>query len=221
MMSTYGASLAILVAGALAGLLLRTRLGAFEYRLPDESGLPLRRTWWIVPASALLSVVLWTSVRETQPVLLALIFVVAGWAMIALGFVDLDVHRLPDAIQLPGYPILLLLLAVGAATNGDWAAFARAVIAGLVLFAFYFVLLLLPSGFGFGDVKLAGLLGMLLGWLGWSSVLRATFAAFVIGGLIAAALMLTRHKDRRDEFAYGPSMLAGAVVAIALSALSG
>lgn len=110
MMSTYGASLAILVAGALAGLLLRTRLGAFEYRLPDESGLPLRRTWWIVPASALLSVVLWTSVRQTQPVLLALIFVVAGWAMIALGFVDLDVHRLPDAVQLPSYPVLLLLL---------------------------------------------------------------------------------------------------------------
>lgn len=221
MMSTYGPLLAILVAGALAGLLLRTRLGAFGYRLPDESELPLRHTWWIVPASALLSAVLWAAVRETQPVLLALIFVLAGWVMLALGFIDLDVHRLPDAIQLPSYPVLLLLLAIGAATSGAWAAFARAVVAGIVLFAFYFVLLLLPSGFGFGDVKLAGLLGMLLGWLGWTSVLRATFATFLIGGLIAAGLMLSRRKDRRDEFAYGPSMLVGAVVAIALSALSG
>jgi Type II secretory pathway, prepilin signal peptidase PulO and related peptidases len=220
-MSTYGALLPVLAVGAVAGLLLRTRLSAFGHRRPEECGLPIRRTDWVIPATALLSVFLWLAVRQTQPLLVAMIFVLAGWIMIALAFIDLDVHRLPDAIQLPSYPILLALLVIGAIATGGWSAAARAVIAGIVLFAFYFLLLLLPSGFGFGDVKLAGLLGMLLGWLGWSSVVRATFATFIIGGLVAVGVMFVRDHGRKDEFAYGPSMLAGAVVAIVLSALSG
>ncbi|HWC22240.1 MAG TPA: A24 family peptidase [Flexivirga sp.] len=214
-------SLAVYAAGCVVGLLLRTRLRGLGYRLPEERVLPARHTWWIVPATAFLGLLLWVTVRHTEPVVIAAVFVVAGWAMVALAFIDLDVHRLPDAIQLPGYPILLLLLVIGATASGDWSALVRAVIAGVVLFAFYFLLLLLPSGFGFGDVKLAGLLGMLLGWLGWTEVVRATFATFLIGGLVAAALMVSRRTDRRGEFAYGPSMLAGAVVAIALSAVSG
>lgn len=202
------------------GALLRAWLRLGGYRLSAERDLPARRTWWVIPATAAVGALLWAAVSPHQPILITVVFVVAGWVMIALGFVDLDVHRLPDAIQLPSYPILLLLLAVGAASSGNWAAFTRAIVAGVVLFVFYFVLMLLPSGYGFGDVKLAGLLGLLLGWLGWSPVIRASFAAFVIGGIVAAALMMSRRTDRRAEFAYGPSMLAGAVVAIAMSALS-
>nr|WP_243758217.1 prepilin peptidase [Allobranchiibius sp. GilTou38] len=200
--------------------MLRAWLRPGAYRLPAETDLPTRRTWWIIPATAAVGAVVWAAVRPHQSLLITVVFVVAGWVMIALGFVDLDVHRLPDAIQLPSYPILLVLLAVGAASSENWAAFTRAIVAGVVLFVFYFVLMLLPSGYGFGDDKLAGLLGLLLGWLGWSPVIRASFAAFVIGGIVAAALMMSRRTDRRAEFAYGPSMLAGAVVAIAMSALS-
>lgn len=214
------AALAVLVAGGAVGQLLRTRLRDLGYRLPDERELPVRHTAWIVPATALLSVLLWVSVRHTQPVLIAAIFVIAGWVMVALAFIDLDVHRLPDAIQLPSYPILVVLLVIGAVASGQWSALVRAIAAAIVLFVFYFILLLLPSGFGFGDVKLAGLLGMLLGWVDWIAVVRGTFATLIIGGLVAAGLMLTRRKDRRGEFAYGPSMLAGAVVAIVLSAVA-
>ncbi|UIJ34295.1 A24 family peptidase [Allobranchiibius sp. GilTou73] len=210
----------VFVAGAAVGALLRAWLRLGGYRLPAERDLPARRTWWVIPATGAVGALLWAALRPDQPILITVAFVVAGWVMIALGFVDLDVHRLPDAIQLPSYPILLVVLAVGAASSGNWAAFTRAIVAGVVLFVFYFVLMLLPSGYGFGDVKLAGLLGLLLGWLGWSPVIRASFAAFVIGGIVAAALMMSRRPDRRAEFAYGPSMLAGAVVAIAMSALS-
>ncbi|MBO1755499.1 A24 family peptidase [Allobranchiibius sp. CTAmp26] len=210
----------VFVVGVAVGAVLRAWLRPGAYRLPTERDLPARRTWWIIPATGAVGALLWAAVSPHQPVLISAVFVIAGWVMIVLGFIDLDVHRLPDAIQLPSYPILLLLLAVGATTGGNWGAFTRAIVAAVVLFIFYFVLLLLPSGYGFGDVKLAGLLGMLLGWLGWSPVIHAAFAAFLIGGLVAAALMLTRQKDRRAEFAYGPSMLAGAVLAIAWSALS-
>lgn len=209
----------VLVLGLAAGVALRTWLATADYRIADESDVPSRHTWWIVPATGLLGLVLWVGVRQVESIPVATVFVISSWVMIALAFIDLDVHRLPDKIQLPSYPILLALLVICAATDPDWPALGRAIIAGAVLFAFYFLLLLLPSGFGFGDVKLAGLLGLLLGWLGWSYVLRATFATFVIGGLVAVGLMLRKGSGRKDEFAYGPSMLAGAVVAIVLPAL--
>lgn len=219
-MSSSAGLLGVALAGFVAGVPLHTRLGSFVHRLPAERELPLRRTGWVIPATGLLGALLWAAARHAEPVAVGVVFVLAGWTMVALAFIDLDVHRLPDAIQLPSYPILLVLLTICAAVGGDWSALVRAVIAGVVLFAFYFVLLLLPSGFGFGDVKLAGLLGLLLGWLGWDAVLRGTFATFIVGGVVAGVLMLSRRKDRRDEFAYGPSMLAGAVVAIALAGLS-
>jgi leader peptidase (prepilin peptidase)/N-methyltransferase len=137
--------------------------------------------------------------------------------MVALAFIDLDVHRLPDKIQLPAYPILAGLLAVCSHLTGDWGALLRAGICGAALWLFYFLLIfVLPAGsIGFGDVKLAGLLGMLLGWLTWAHVIIGTMATFLIGGVVAAALLATRRKGRKDEFAYGPSMLIGAIVAIA------
>jgi hypothetical protein len=56
---------------------------------------------------------------------------------------------------------------------------------------------------------------MLLGWLTWAHVIIATMATFLIGGLIAMLLLVTRRKGRKDDFAYGPSMLLGAIVAAA------
>ena len=56
-----------------------------------------------------------------------------------------------------------------------------------------------PRGMGFGDVKLAGLLGIYLGWLGWSSVVVGTFAGFLLGGLAGAALMMLRRAGRKSR----------------------
>ncbi len=75
------------------------------------------------------------------------------------------------------------------------------------------------SGMGFGDVKLAGLLGMLLGWLSWTPVMWATLATFLIGGVVAVLVLALGRKGRRDDFAYGPSMLLGAVGALAAPAV--
>jgi leader peptidase (prepilin peptidase)/N-methyltransferase len=154
-----------------------------------------------------------------RPSIVPIVYVLAAWVMIPLAFVDLDVHRLPDRIQLPAYPILAALLAACTYVTGDWGAFIRALIAGVAPWVFFLILaLLLPGGgIGFGDVKLAGLLGMLLGWLTWAHVIIATMATFLIRGVIAALLLVTRRKGRKgrkDQFAYGPSMLLGAIVAI-------
>jgi leader peptidase (prepilin peptidase)/N-methyltransferase len=69
---------------------------------------------------------------------------------------------------------------------------------------------------GFGDVKLAGVLGMYLGFLGWPHVFAGTFAAFLLGGLWSLALLVFRRGTLKSSIPFGPFMLAGAAAAMAL-----
>jgi leader peptidase (prepilin peptidase)/N-methyltransferase len=134
-----------------------------------------------------------------------------------LVVVDLAVHRLPDVIVGPTYPLLLGTLALAAATSGEWSRLGRAAAAGGLLLTVYFVMAFIaPSGLGLGDVKLSGLLGSFLGWLGWPHVLLGSLAAFVLGGVMALVLVVARRARRDADFAFGPWMIAGAAVGAAL-----
>jgi leader peptidase (prepilin peptidase)/N-methyltransferase len=70
------------------------------------------------------------------------------------------------------------------------------------------------GGLGFGDVKLAGVLGLLLGWLGWGPVVVSVLGAFVSGGVLALILLLAGRAGRSSHIAFGPSMIVGAWVAV-------
>ena len=133
---------------------------------------------------------------------------------VALAAIDLDVMRLPDTIVLPSYAVALLLLAPAVIAEQSWSAAVRGLLAAAVLYVGYLLLAAMPRGMGGGDVKLAPLLGFYLGWLGWSSVAIGAFAAFVLGGLAGAALMLLRRADRKSRIPFGPYMLAGAFLAV-------
>ena len=134
---------------------------------------------------------------------------------VALALIDLDVLRLPNSIVLPSYVVGALLLAPGAIVHGDWRSAARGLLAMSVLWAFYFAIALIyPGGMGYGDVKLAGLLGLYLGWLGWGSVAVGTFAAFLLGGLVGVVLLATGRAGRKTAIPFGPAMLAGAMLAL-------
>ncbi|RZU52244.1 leader peptidase (prepilin peptidase)/N-methyltransferase [Krasilnikovia cinnamomea] len=133
---------------------------------------------------------------------------------VALAAIDLDVLRLPDQIVLPSYGVALVLLAPAMIAEHSWTAGLRGLVAALVLYAFYRLLAAIPRGMGFGDVKLAPLLGFYLGWLGWSSVAVGAFAGFLLGGIVGAALMVTRLANRKTRIPFGPYMLAGAFLAV-------
>jgi leader peptidase (prepilin peptidase) / N-methyltransferase len=80
----------------------------------------------------------------------------------------------------------------------------------------YLILALIsPAGLGMGDVKFSGLLGLALGWAGWQSVLLGVLAGFVLNAVVALLVMVIR-RDRGGEVPFGPAMVAGAALVLAL-----
>jgi leader peptidase (prepilin peptidase)/N-methyltransferase len=142
-------------------------------------------------------------------------FLYLGAIGVALTMIDLDVKRLPNAIVLPSYVVGVVLLGIAALVTADLGSFVRALVGMVALFALYFVLVLVyPAGMGFGDVKLAGVLGLYLGWLGWGELAVGWFLGFLLGGVVGAALMMVRRAGRKSQLPFGPFMLTGALIAI-------
>jgi leader peptidase (prepilin peptidase)/N-methyltransferase len=138
-----------------------------------------------------------------------------GAVGVTLGVIDIECHRLPDRLTLPSYPAGLLLLAAASLAGDDLPALGRAAVAGAVVFAVFFVLAFIsPRSLGFGDVKLAGLLGLYLGWLGWGVLLLGLVAGFTVGAVAALALLAGRRVGWHSDVAFGPSLLAGALLAV-------
>ncbi|UDY23071.1 prepilin peptidase [Nocardioides sp. Kera G14] len=136
---------------------------------------------------------------------------------IALAFIDAETHRLPDAVVGPAYVLCGTLLAVTSAMTGDWPALVRGA-AGLVLLGggYYAVHMVRPDGMGFGDVKLAGLVGLVTGYVSWAALAVGAFAAFLLAGCYAVVLLAAHRAHRRSGVAFGPWMLAGGWVGLVM-----
>lgn len=134
---------------------------------------------------------------------------------LALVLTDLDHHRIPNRILYPGFVVGLVLLAGGALLDGVPERLLGAVGgAGGYFLVLFLVALASRGGFGFGDVKLAALLGLFTGFIGLGSALVAFFLGIFIGGLVAIVLLVLRQRDRKAEIAFGPPMILGAWIAV-------
>lgn len=137
---------------------------------------------------------------------------------VALGFVDLKEHRLPNRILYPWGAITLGVLVLVALVLGDAVGILRAVTASAVWgAAFLTVRLIHPPAIGMGDVKLVLVLGLYTGFLGWDTVLAAVVLSFLLGGLVSLMLLLGRRADRRSRIPFGPFLLLGTACALMLS----
>jgi leader peptidase (prepilin peptidase)/N-methyltransferase len=144
-----------------------------------------------------------------------------GYTLLGLGCallvsIDLAALRLPNVIVGPLYIVVTVALAVAAGVNGEPLRLARAAGAAALLILLYFVLAFIrPSGMGLGDVKFVGVLGLFLGWLGWSQVMVGTMAAFVLSSVIGLALVAAKRVNLKTGLPFGPWMIAGAAVGAA------
>ena len=140
-----------------------------------------------------------------------------GGAAVVLAGVDLASHRLPDRVVFPAVVVCTGALAVDAAVTGPWSALLRAVAAGAVAYLLGTAARLVqPRGFGGGDVKLLGLIGVVLGWAGWDVLVTGVFAGLLLGALGSLVLVAAGRAGWRTAVAFGPPLLAGAYVALAL-----
>ena len=140
----------------------------------------------------------------------ALLLVFAVFSVV-LAAIDLDVQRLPNPLVGALAIASAALLVVNAWATSDWPGLLRSVIAAAAVGLLYFVAFVIyPKGLGFGDVKLAPVLGAILGAFGWGAVVVGTFAGFLWGGVVGIAAMIATRRTRNVRIPFGPWMLAGA-----------
>jgi leader peptidase (prepilin peptidase)/N-methyltransferase len=189
-------------------------------------------TWWALRLAALAQGPGVGSLAQgplgavADPVFWVVLVAFHGFAAVSivLSLIDLETKRLPNAIVLPSIVVGVALLAIAAALGSarsasgiGWTTFLRAVAGGAILCAFYAIVRLIsPRGMGGGDVKLAALVGLFLGWCGWATLVVGAFAAFVLGGLFGVGLILLRRAKRTTAIPFGPWMIAGAWAGIAV-----
>ncbi|MEU2200135.1 prepilin peptidase [Isoptericola sp. NPDC019482] len=195
------------VAGLLAGVALWRwlRTGAYRYDT-DEPRSRLERSWVVVPLAAAGGAV--AGLTPWPLPAAAWVYLVGGAALV---WIDVDVHRVPDAVTRVWGPLVALALVVTAMVTGQygvlWGAAAGALALGLLFGVMAFFSL------GLGDVKLALVTGLVVGPLGVTGVITALVATCAVAAAVGVGLLL-RGAGRKAHLAYGPALVAGAAVAL-------
>jgi leader peptidase (prepilin peptidase)/N-methyltransferase len=188
-------------------------------RLPArcvECGRRLGPPFWLTGATAAVASGLIAAALGPVPALpLYLALCLLG---VLLGAIDLACQRLPHLLVVPSIWLASALFIAIAAASGQWSVLLRAGLGAAALGAAFLLLFLLPGrGLGYGDVKLAVLLGLFLGWLGWREVVLGGMLPWLVNAPIVLALMLVGRVGRRTSLPFGPAMLVGALLAVLVS----
>lgn len=128
---------------------------------------------------------------------------------------DLDEKLIPNRLLYPGTAVVGALLGIGAVVEGRLPDLGRGVLAGLGYFGVLLLVAILSrGGFGMGDVKMAVVIGLILGFWGWRVLAQGLFLTGIIGGIPALWMMATGKAGKGDELPYGPAMILGAWIGL-------
>jgi leader peptidase (prepilin peptidase)/N-methyltransferase len=142
-------------------------------------------------------------------------YAVFGLSMVAISAVDLERYIIPNRIIYPTLGLLIPLLVLASAVDHRWGSLGRAAVCGAVAFLGFFVLhVAVPKGMGFGDVRLAGVIGLAIGWLGYGHAFVGFFAGFVLGAVIGIVFIVVSGGGRKTRIPFGPFLAAGAFFSV-------
>ncbi len=144
------------------------------------------------------------------------VYLVFFAALVVVTIVDLEHYRIPDRITFPTLKVMAALVVIGSVATGSVDKILGALIGAVV----YFVALLVPhlispKGMGFGDVKLALVLGLALGWLNPMLILFALLISSLLGVLFGIVAAITQGKG--SAFPFGPALAVGAIATVLAS----
>ncbi|MEA4945834.1 MULTISPECIES: A24 family peptidase [Propionibacteriales] len=205
---------AAVLAGLLVGWVLTRRLATLGYRRPDETGraTPASRWWLIVATGAAWGWLVFT--LADQPATVIVMWLPLSAALGWISAVDLDVQRIPNLTLGPTAIWVAVCLIALAITEHPSDPLLHAVIAGAGCFIGFAILhIASPNALGFGDVKLAAILGAAIGVVSLTAVLAALLFACILALTWATA-------TRTTHLAFGPWIAAGAILGVGLPALS-
>ncbi len=146
--------------------------------------------------------------------LTALTFGVLVGAGMWLTLIDIDTHLLPRRIVYRTTALVMPLLIVCAFFDDAGSVLGMFVGAFALWMVMRVLEVLARGGLGGGDVALAGLLGMYLGWISYEALVVGLVTAFMVGGVFALLLLITRRANRATRFAFGPFLIVGALIAV-------
>lgn len=176
-----------------------------------------RRRWAVAAACVVVAAVLGWRIGA-RPELPAFLYL--GVVGVVLTVIDAALKRLPDPVTLPSYLLGSALLGAAAPfTEEGGARLVHALLGMAALWLLYALQwFLAPGQIGRGDVKLAGVLGLYLGWLGLGASVIGVLAIHLISGLYAAGLLITRRAGLRSQIPFGPFMIIGTLAAVLVHA---
>ena len=170
----------------------------------------LSRSWLQVPIAVVLGGLAGCAGSLAQQVT----FVVLAVAASLLIVIDLSEWRLPDVIVLPLYAVLAIGLTIAAWIDQSWPALLSAGIGAAVMFVLFFVMAAFARDLGFGDVKLAGVVGGFLGWFGLAESVAGFFFAWALMALVSVVLLILRRINTKASLPFGPYLIVGAVIGV-------
>lgn len=187
-------------------------------------GEPLPVRWLLVELATALVFGILGAVHGDRLTVLPLL--VLGAALVAVSVVDLQLMRIPDRITFPALALAVPTVLVVSVHYDVTDAFRGALIGAAAYFVLLFVPhLVYPRGMGFGDVKLALLMGLFLGWVGWRSdqpvagplqmVLYGLMLGCVLGVVFGVVSQLVTR--RRGEFPFGPALALACLALVVTS----
>ncbi len=175
----------------------------------------IRPSWWWGAAVLAGGAYGWLVTRAVDSWALLPAFLVFGAATLGIALIDLDHQLIPNRVLFPALGAGAALLAIGSLVDGELGSLVRGLLGGAVYFLILLVVgLIARGGFGMGDVKLALLLGLFLGYLGWDILMIGTVLAVLLGGVASILLLVFTSKGRDAKFAYGPYLVLGAWIAL-------
>ncbi|SES36078.1 prepilin peptidase [Actinokineospora terrae] len=208
-------SLVLIISWAALGVLSGILLGLLTRTLLRTK--PFSRWSWMV--ATVLTGLLFTALAwrlNWSVALLAYSYLTA--VLVPLVMIDLAEQRLPGAVVLPSYLVLATAFGADAVLESSYDQLLRSVTGMAVLAAAYLGLALAVGGLGAGDVKLAGLLGLALGWWSWTALFTGTFLGWLLAAIVRIALRATGRVKSDDPMPLGPFLALGAVATVLLSA---